>query len=172
MTDQPVIQLRRIVEKLGRIEGDLDRIVQMLNIGEAELDVSFASVIDHRTAQAVVALNEILEEVRSDRRDELIESILDEAVEEGLLEPEAGLPGEWEEPPEEAALRSSEVAETPEEPDESAYKQVKTELETFLRGREVDIENPTGHHRGELREYSAEKLAMALTDKLVGMKLE
>lgn len=163
---------RRLVQNIAdRLEEKLDSIDRKLEVGARRDEMLLGDLVQSRSAEVVVALHQLIDLVRP-YSDQLIESILDEAVEEGLLEPEAGLPGEWEEPPEEAALRSSEVAETPEEPDESAYKQVKTELETFLRGREVDIENPTGHHRGELREYSTEKLAMALTDKLVGMKLE
>lgn len=178
-TDDVITLLQSIRLSLGLprspqddgLRGDVRRLIETLNLGEADLDVSLASVLDNRTAQAVVALNEILDELRRDRRDELIESILEEAADSGLLGPGAGLPEEWGEEPEEPEPPSGEAAQTAEDGD-SAYKQVKTELETFLRNREVDIENPAGHHRGELREYSAEKLAIALTDKLVGMKLQ
>lgn len=188
----------KIAATLGRLEVDVDKVVQMLNLGESDLDVSLAKLIDLRSGQAVIALREILDELRMDDRDELIKSILDEAVEEGLLEPESGLPESWEGGGEEpdadqgrpdvhwrcdrcgkANLPGARLCEEcgadrppPAEDNQTGReRRVQEELQVFLGGKYAQVKTPAGHHGGDLNAKTAKKLAEELTEKLKWMRL-
>lgn len=120
------------------LNNNLRSIDRKLRVAESDLDVPLGKLIDLRSGQAVIALREILDELRLDDRDDLIQGILDEAVEEGLLDRDAGLPAGWEPEAEEPEPPAGEREDVPEHLDHWPPQTPESYSADFLK--KMDLE--------------------------------